>query len=47
MILDIAVLDWIIVPSLARSVKFVQVLLANNLLEIAISLELLTRLIDL
>ena len=47
MILDIAVLEWIIVSSLARSIKFVQVLLANNLLEIAISLELLTRLVDL
>ena len=47
MILNIAVLDWIVMPSLARSVKFIQMLLANNLLEIAISFKLLTRLIDL
>ena len=38
MILDIVVLDWIVMSSLTRSVKFVQVLLANDLLEIAISL---------
>ena len=46
-VVDIAVLDRTIVPSLARSVQLVQVLLTDDLLEVAICLQLFTRLIDL
>lgn len=46
-VVDIVVLNRTILPSLARSVEFVQVLLTDDLLEVAISLQLFTRLIDL